>query len=153
VLQYVASEQRGGVFLAIIGVLQVYCSILYCAAVCCKVLHCVAACYSVLQSVGRQRIAWLMCIQTCFNWLCFGNVFQFVVVCCSVMQCVVVGLLMSGAWLDFFARYSFRCGVTFGVSYVLCVCAATMNMVRFDWSLCKRAVCTMCCYVLQQALV
>ena len=84
-------------------------------------LHCVAACYSVLQSVGGQRIAWLMCIQMCFNLLCSSNMFQFVVACCSVMQCVVVGL-MSGAWLDIFAYYSFRCGVTFGVSYVLFVC-------------------------------
>ena len=55
VLQYVASGQRGGAFLAIIGVLQcvaVYCSVLQCVAVCCIVMQRVVVCCG--QSVDRE---------------------------------------------------------------------------------------------------
>ena len=75
----------------------------------------------------------------------YSNMFQFDVVCCSVLQCVVVGLLMSGAWLDFFWLVTHSCAASlflFDTSF-LCACAATMNMVRLDWSLCRRAVCEM----------
>ena len=56
-----------------------------------------------------------------FQLLCFSNVFQIVVVCCSVMQCIVVGL-MSGAWLNFVLLVTHSGAASLLVFHMSCVC-------------------------------
>jgi len=97
--------------------------------VCCRVLHCVAACYSALQSVGGQRIAWLMCIQMCFN--CCVSVMCFKLLLCVAVWCSVLKRVFSclARGSIFFACYSFRCGV----SYVLFVCVCGYDEYGTIW--------------------
>ena len=101
---------RGVVCCSVLQCVAVCCNVLQCVAICCSVLQCVAVCCSMLQCVAMSLTTFfpdpvlvcdLQCVAVCcsmflgviFNalrTLLIVLLFLSVVLCCSVLQCVVV---------------------------------------------------------------